>query len=321
MSSSHSVGDRSTLPAVSALVVNWNGGALLARCVASARAAGAEVVVVDNASTDGSAEADALRAAGVCLVRERENRGFAGGVNIAARHASADRLLLLNPDTRIEASAIAALGAALDARPDAAAAGACLVDEDGRPQRGFTVRRFPTLASLATDLLLIDEVWPGNPARRHYLALDVPLDGPSPVEVEQPAAACLMVRRDVFAALGGLDERYHPAWFEDVDFCRRLRDAGHVVLFVPGARVVHAGGVSLRSLGAQDFARAWYRNLRRYVARHHGRAQALAVDVLIAVGMALRAAVGAVTGHRTRREAALAVLRDLLTGGGTGVRS
>lgn len=302
---------------VSILIVNWNAGPLLAPCVAAAAATGAEVLVVDNASADGSADTLTGIVPSIVLLREAGNRGFAGGVNRAARHARGDHLLLLNPDTRIDAAAVAALRGALDTHPGAAAAGACLVDEGGRPQRGFSVRRFPTLASFATDLLLVDEVWPGNPARRRYLAADVPLDGGDVLEVEQPAAACLMVRRADFEALGGLDERFHPAWFEDVDFCRRLRAAGRAILFVPAARVVHAGGVSLRSLDAPAFARAWYRNLRRYVAKHHGRLGALAVGGLIVGGMALRVVAGAVTGHRARRDAALAVLRDLL---GRGVR-
>ena len=299
-------------PGVSVLIVNWNGGALLSRCVTAACATGAEVVVVDNASTDGSANAAAAAAPAARLLREPQNRGFAGGVNLAARHASHEWLLLLNPDTRIDAAAVIALRGALEARPGAAAAGACLVDDSGVPQRGFAVRRFPTLASLATDLLLVDDLWPGNPARRRYLADDVPLDGVTPIEVDQPAAACLMVRREVFEALGGLDERFHPAWFEDVDFCRRVRAAGHRILFVPSARVAHAGGVSLRSLDASAFAVAWYRNMRRYVARHHGRVAAALVTILIALGMGLRVAAASVGGMPARRKAALAVLLDLV---------
>ena len=300
---------------VSILIVNWNGGPLLAPCVAAAAATGAEVLVVDNASADGSADTLTGIGPSVVLLRETENRGFSGGVNRAARHARGEYLLLLNPDTRIDATAVAALRDALETPPGAAAAGGCLVGEDGRPQRGFTLRRFPTLASFATDLLLIDDVWPANPARRRYLADDVPLDGGDVLEVEHPAAACLMVRRPDFERLGGLDERFHPAWFEDVDFCRRLRAAGRAILFVPAARVVHAGGVSLRSLDAPAFARTWYRNLRRYVAKHHGRLGARTVDGLIVAGMALRVVAGILTGQRARRDAALAVLRDLLGGG------
>lgn len=306
---------------VSILIVNWNSGPSLARAVDAAVATGADVVVVDNASTDGSADALDARVPSPRLLRSGRNLGFAGGVNLAARHARGHWLLLLNPDTRIDAAAVRGLRDALAARPDAGAAGACLVDAAGEPQRGFTVRRFPTLASFATDLLLVDDVWPGNPARRKYLAADVPLDGAAPFEVDQPAAACLMVRRDAFEALGGLDERFHPAWFEDVDFCRRLRAAGHRILFVPDARVEHEGAVSLRSLDASGFARIWYRNMLRYVRLHHGPAGALVVRVLILAGMVLRLLVGAFSGNRARLAAALAVLRDGAKGDDAGMRS
>ncbi|MCU0256094.1 MAG: glycosyltransferase family 2 protein [Vicinamibacterales bacterium] len=306
---------------VSILVVNWNAGPLLRRCVSSAIETGAEVVVVDNASNDGAALEVAAHLPAARVLLERENRGFAGGVNLAAHHAAGDYLLLLNPDARIDAAAVLALRDALDAHPDAGAAGACLVDEDGTPQRGFTVRRFPTLASIAADLLLVDDLWPGNPVRRRYLADDVPLDGRDPLDVEQPAAACLMLRRRVFDALGGLDERFHPAWFEDVDLCRRVRAAGHRILFVPAARVVHVGGVSLRSLDRSRFARIWYRNLRRYVSLHHGPPARWLVTWLIVAGMVLRAAAGLALRQKDRRDAALDVLRDLWQGERAGDRA
>lgn len=297
---------------MSILIVNWNAGPLLLPCVRAAVSTGEEVIVVDNASSDGSADHLAALVPAARVFRAPENRGFAGGVNLAARHATGDWLLLLNPDTRIGIDAVRALRDALARRPDAAAAGGCLVDEAGRPQHGFTVRRFPTLASIASDLLLLDEAWPGNPFRRRYLAADVPLDGEVPLEVEQPAAACLMLRRGAFDEVGGLDERFHPAWFEDVDLCRRLVAAGHRILLVPRARVTHAGGVSLRTLDAPAFARAWYRNLRRYVSKHHGRVASALVWALIAAGMSLRGVAGLLTGSADRRRAAAAVLRDLL---------
>ena len=125
------------------------------------------------------------------------------------------------------------------------------------------------IASLATELLLIDRLWPGNPWRRHRLALD--LDEGAPTEVEQPAAACLMVRRSAFDRVGGFDERFFPAWFEDVDFCRRFRAAGAAHLVPPRRRFRHRGGVARDRLGRAAFAVAWHRNLARYVDRTTGR--------------------------------------------------
>jgi hypothetical protein len=97
-----------------------------------------------------------------------------------------------------------------------------------------------------------------------------------------------MLRREAVEAVGGLDEAFQPAWFEDVDLCRRLRSAGWRVLHVPDARVVHRGGVAMQALGLRNFSRAWYRNLLRYVRKHHGLLSSLCCRGLIVSGMALR---------------------------------
>ncbi len=301
----------SPLADVSVLIVNWNAGPLLLRGAKAAVGTGAEVIVVDNASADGSANDVAARLPSVRLLRERVNLGFAAATNLAAQAARGEWLLLLNPDAVISPAALATMRDVLRAAPGAAAVGGCLVDAGGHPQAGFAVRRFPTLWSLATDLLLIDDLWPGNPVRRRYLALDLPLDGEATLDVDQPAAACLLVRAEAFRKLSGLDERFRPAWFEDVDFCRRAREAGWRILFTPRARVIHDGGASLHTLGRAGFSRAFYRNMRRYVAKHHGRASAVVLWALIAVGMLARLAVAVLTRDPERRRAWWAVLRDL----------
>ena len=121
---------------VSILIVNWNSGPHLARCAKAALATGADVIVVDNASQDGSVEPVAARLPGVRLLRQRTNLGFAGGVNAAARVARGDWLLLLNPDTEPTADAIARLRQTLRDTPSAGAVGGCLVDEHGRRNAG-----------------------------------------------------------------------------------------------------------------------------------------------------------------------------------------
>ena len=262
---------------VSIVIVNWNGGPMLLRCVTAAVAAARDVIVIDNASADASADAVAVGVPAARVLRQPRNLGFAGGVNVGVAAARHDAVLLLNPDAVASAVAVRQLRDTLLTVPGAGAVGGCLVGDDGRPQQGFVVRRFPTLASWATDLLLVDDLWPRNPARERYLASDIALDGDAPVEVDQPAAACLMVSRQALARVGGLDEGFSPAWFEDVDLCRRLHTAGVRVLYEPRARVQHSGGVSLRTLERAEFARIWYRNLRRYATKHHSLASAVAV--------------------------------------------
>lgn len=297
------------------VIVSWNSRELLEACLSSLQDLEGKptgVLVVDNASTDGSAAMVASRFKWVMLLAERENLGFAGGVNAAARRVPGSDLLLLNPDVRATPAGVASLIASLDTYPKAGAVAGHLHDEHGRTQRGFNVRRFPTLASFAADLLLVDQVWPANPASARYLAADT--DYSQPTEVDQPAAACLLLRRRAFDEIGGLDEGFYPAWFEDVDLCKRLKARGWSIMLLPGATFVHQGGVAMRTLGMHAFSRVWYRNLHRYVAKHHGGAAAGLIRLLIAAGMFLRILVASARGDRPASDAYRMVLFDAVRG-------
>jgi len=277
-------------PRVSVIVVSWNTRAALRRCLTAITGRAAEIIVVDNASGDGTAEMVAADFPDVSLVALPENLGFGAGVNRGACAARGEALLLLNPDTEPASGAIDALARHLGETPRCGAAGARLIGADGEPQGGFAVRRFPTLASWAIDLLLLDHVWPGNPITRRYLALD--LDPEAAQTVDQPAAAALMVRRRAFDAIGGMDETFVPAWFEDVDLCRRLHDAGWDIAYVPAAVIRHEGGMAMRALGPR-FQAIWHANMLRYARKHESAATVAALRVLIVVGMAMRIGVSA----------------------------
>jgi N-acetylglucosaminyl-diphospho-decaprenol L-rhamnosyltransferase len=219
-------------------------------------------VVVDNASSDRTVERVRARTE-VRLIANRENRGFAAAVNQGAREAGqAGFLMLLNPD--------ACLATPLDdlieaSRCHGLAAGK-LAGQDGHAQKGFALRRFPTPAALVLELFGINRLWPGNPVNREYRYLDRDLDQPGPVE--QPAGAFLMARRDAWERLGGLDEQFHPVWFEDVDFCRRAADAGYRIEYVPSAVALHAGGHSVGQVPRACRAMYWCDSLLRYAVKH-----------------------------------------------------
>jgi N-acetylglucosaminyl-diphospho-decaprenol L-rhamnosyltransferase len=300
---------------VSVLVVSWNAGDALIRSLASLPSSVSDVVVVDNGSTDGSLVSVASRFPAVTLVRARMNLGFAGAVNAASRRASGEFLLLLGSHVSVAAGALDTLTSFLETHSDCGAVTGRLVstvrvrgsaspdDESPEagvrhvPQRsGWHVRRFPTIASLAIDLLLIDKIWPRNPVSRHYLALDV--DYSRIAEIEQPATTCLLLRRSAFEAAGRMDEAFYPAWFEDVDLCRRMCRAGWRLFFHPGAVFVREGG-GKRYVGHETFHRIWYRNLRRYARKHHGRIGAAVIGALVLLGMVLRVAVALSRGDRT----------------------
>jgi GT2 family glycosyltransferase len=161
-----------------------------------------------------------------------------------------------------------------------------LRNSDGTPQVGFMVRRFPTPASLVLEVLLLNRAWKNNPVNRRYRGLD--LDYTTRFEAEQPAGAFLMVRRDVWQAIGGFDEQFHPLWFEDVDFCRRCVDRGYRIFFVPEAVAKHTGGHSVRAISLELRPIYWYGNLLRYTAKHFSPASARVVCVAVLAGSIVR---------------------------------
>jgi len=180
---------------------------------------------------------------------------------------------------------LAALAAALES-DGVGAAGGILLRESGEADRGFTVRRFPTPLFMAAEILLLNRVWPSNPWNRAYRCLD--LDYAKRQEVDQPAGACLAVKRDAWESIGGFDEGFFPVWFEDADFCRRLRTQGWKILYCPEAVFVHSGGHSVNQLSLHDRQLFWYQNLLRYFRKHSSRAAVAGLRACIALGMALR---------------------------------
>lgn len=270
------------------VIITYNSGEEIGPCLQAAQGSGAEILVVDNASTDGTCE-EVLRR-GVRLLANSRNLGFAAAVNQGFRATSAEFVLLLNPDAHLVAS-IEPLKKQCGL-PGTGAAGGKLLDGEGRTQRGFTVRRLPTVAALCFEVLLLNRLWPGNPLNWRFRCLDLNLEGNQPIRVEQPAGAFLMIRRDAWQQLGGFDERFYPIWFEDVDFCCRLCLAGLAVFYVPQAVAKHTGAHSIRRIRLEMRQIYWYGSLLEYVSKHFGRMQQKVVCCSILVGCFLRLVAG-----------------------------
>jgi GT2 family glycosyltransferase len=268
---------------VGIIIVTYNSAAEIGPCLDAALASGADVVVVDNASHDATIAEVAHR--GVRLIANTTNRGFAAAVNQGFSVLDNSYLLLLNPDAVLQTT-LDPLCEACDL-PRAACAGGLLTGADGQPQIGFMVRRFPTPAALILEALLLNRIWPGNPVNRRYRALD--LDPDTRCTVDQPAGAFLMVRREVWKKLGGFDEGFHPLWFEDVDFCRRVSDAGYLLYFVPAAVAKHTGGHSIPQISVEMRRVYWYRSLLRYAAKHFSPISLRTVSLAVVAGSTLRA--------------------------------
>lgn len=246
---------------------------------------GADVVVVDNSSTDGTVAEVEKR--GARLIANEENRGFAAAVNQGFRALRSSYVLLLNPDAVLQ-SGLDALREA-SGLPGSAGASGLLLGVDGRPQVGFMVRQLPTPAALILEALVLNRIWPGNPVNRKYRGLG--LDYSVRFAAEQPAGAFLMVKRAIWEELGGLDEGYFPIWFEDVDFCRRVADRGLKLYYTPGAVAKHTGGHSIPSLPVEKRRLYWYRGLLRYTAKHFHPFAIRAVSLAVIWGSVLRAIV------------------------------
>lgn len=292
----------------SVVIVTFNSAQHIESCLRSLSESGWERIVVDNASRDDSV-ARARAVPGTVVLTNAANLGFAAAVNQGIRAARGELLLLLNPDISAEPGALDSLRAAV--APDGiAAAGGRLLNSDGSTQVGFVVRRLPTVATGLAEVLLFNRLFPSNPWNRHYRCFD--FDYERPAEVEQPAGACLLVKRRAWEELGGFDEGFFPLWFEDVDFCRRLRQRGWKIVYEPRARFGHVGGHSLAALAPGERQLHWYRNLLRYFRKHHGRLAGALFRAAIVVGMLLRiaaTALGAQPEGGDRRAALAGYLR------------
>jgi N-acetylglucosaminyl-diphospho-decaprenol L-rhamnosyltransferase len=250
--------------ALAIVVVSFNARDDLARCLGSLRAAppaiAHDIVVVDNASTDGSAEA-ASAVSGVRLIALPDNRGFAAANNAGIRATSGELVLLLNSDTVVPPGAIDGLVGALRASPDAAAAGPRLVDGAGRPELSFGDMVGP-LAEWRQKRLLTAAARGSRGALATIAARTS-----APRQPDWVSGACLLVRRADAEAVGLLDERYFM-YLEDVDFCAALRARGRRILFVPAVTVTHLRGRSRQAAPAAT-QQAYRASHRAFYAKHH----------------------------------------------------
>jgi GT2 family glycosyltransferase len=267
---------------VGIVIVTYNSQDHIGPCLDAALPTGAHIVVVDNASSDGTLAEVARR--GVKLIANPTNRGFAAAVNQGFGVLNSAYILLLNPDAEVQCGLEALCEACR--LPGAGGAGGQLVDVHGQSQIGFMVRQLPTPLDLALEVLLLNRVWPNNPANRRYRGLE--LNYNMRIPVEQPAGAFLMVPRAVWRELGGFDESFYPLWFEDVDFCRRVVNQGYQLYYVPEAIARHTGAHSISHLTVEKRLIYWYRSLLRYSSKHFHPAVFRLVCLAVVAGTLLR---------------------------------
>jgi len=257
---------------ISVIVVNYNAGPLLNRCLRSVtedlEAGGIawNAVVVDNASSDGSAGGLEIDSRRLTVFHNRENRGFGAAANQAARTGRGDLIWILNPDCEVLPGAAAALIDTLNRHAKCAIAVPQLLNADGSTQE--SARGEPTAwTGLFGRHGLLTKFFPNSALARQNLRARALVDsGVDSAEIDWAMGASMMIRREAFERAGGFDERFFLYW-EDADLCRRMRELGYRTRYVPRARVRHIGAAS--SATSREFAiRAFHRSAYLYYSRH-----------------------------------------------------
>ena len=289
---------------LSVVIVSHNTRELLRGCLDSVLAdldsrVKHEVIVVDNASADGSAAMIRDSFPQVRLLANSQNRGFAASNNQAIQQSSGQYVILLNPDTLVRKGALESLMALLDERRDAGVVGPKLLFPDGSFQHSaFT---FPTLAMIFLDFFPL-----------HYRLLDSRINGryprglyerAEPFPIDHPLGAALLVRRAVIEEVGLLDENFFM-YCEEIDWCLRIKEAGWRILCVPRAEIVHHVGQSTRQFRDEMYVEL-HRSRYRLYQKHYGAGFRRVARWLVALGVwsqGLRARWAAARGHLDRRD-------------------
>ncbi|MBY0372427.1 MAG: glycosyltransferase [Bryobacteraceae bacterium] len=263
------------------LIVTYHSAGHIEACLSSLPGR-IPILVIDNASTDSTADLARRHPAQPEVIANMTNLGFAGAVNQGFRHLDTEFVLLLNPDVELREGLPQLIEALHD--PQAGAATGELAD-----QFSFHIRRLPTPWTLVFEVLGLNRLWPTNPVNRRYRCRD--LNPRKAQNVEQPAAAFLLIRHQAWQQIGGFDERFHPVWFEDVDFCQRLQSAGWSIRYEPRAHASHSGGHSVNKLTWACKQQFWYGSLLKYAAKHFGWWELRLVALAILIAFPLRCSV------------------------------
>ena len=261
------VAEALSLPRLSIIIVSYNSSRDLEACLTSLTGNPSqvdhEVVVVDNASDDGTPDYLRTRWPGIRLIEAGENVGFARANNMAIRQTFGELVLLLNPDTIVSGDAIDRLVRVLETDSTAAIAGPRIVDREGRAELSFG-RMISPLAELRQKVLVR-----GHVHRTPVITSIVELMSRRSKTVDWVSGACLLIRRADLEAVGLLDERFF-LYTEDVDLCASIRQRGRRVLFVADVEIVHLRGRSVASARSASDA-AYRRSHLAFYEKHHPR--------------------------------------------------
>ena len=252
---------------LSVLIVNWNTRDLLRACLQSLdmypASGGQEVIVVDNASSDDSAEMVKCEFPNVKLIASDKNLGYAAGNNTAIKAATGDYLLLLNPDTEIKPDSLDRAIEYFKTHPQVGAVGVKLIYPNGNPQS--SCRSFPTPLAVMWEYLGFSRLFPKSKVFGAYRMTWFNYN--EEIEVDQPMGTFLLIPGYAMDAVGLMDEDF-PIFFNDVDWCKRAKKSGWKIMFLPNIEIIHHGGESTRQVKK---AMIWesHRSLLCFYRKHY----------------------------------------------------
>jgi N-acetylglucosaminyl-diphospho-decaprenol L-rhamnosyltransferase len=274
-------------------IVSYNTASLLRRCLRSVlEDTRGPVLVVDNQSTDGSAELVRREFPGVLVKAETENHGFGAGANLALRELQTPYVLLLNADTELTPPTVDPLAAYLDEHPRAAIVGPRIVNAAGRYER--SAHHFPT----PTSLLLHARWWPGPQSERPSSASERPVISRRSLgaiagrsewharSADWVLGAALAIRREAFTQVDGFDEAYF-LYQEEIDLCYRMRQAGWEIHYAPVATIIHVGGASTAQHATDSFGQ-FVRSTQRFARLRYSRPKAAGIRAVLGTVLVTR---------------------------------
>jgi GT2 family glycosyltransferase len=253
-------------PEISLVIITFNGLEFVDDCLATTYTSlanvSSEVIIIDNGSDDGTPELIDSKYPEVILIRNENNMGFARAANQGFELARGQYIFLLNQDTRIRDGAIVQLADRMKGEDKIGTIGPRFIGFDGRLQK--SCRAFPNYSNMFFAMTGLSRLFPGSRILAEWKMTW--FDHLTEREVDQPMGAALMIRRNVLEELGGFDEAF-GIFFNDVDFCRRVKEAGYINLYYPDAVVEHFYGGTIRKMKASMVLK-WHRSLFRYFRKY-----------------------------------------------------
>ena len=255
---------------ISVIIVTWNSAGEIANCVKSVIQAldglAAELIIIDNNSADDSfALVNKINFPKLTTVQNPGNLGYTKAVNQGIELSKSKYVLLLNPDTILKEESIRVMKDFLDGNPAYGACAPLMLNPDGTRQ--FSVRNFPTYWRMFCEFSLLAYIFPKSKLfgswKAKYMNYSVEQD------IEQPMAAAFMIRSDLLDKIGNMDERFRM-FFNDVDLCKKVYDAGFKIRHLPSSVVIHEHGVSIKKDRA-NMIRIWNDDCAKYFEKHFGR--------------------------------------------------